>query len=57
MRIATPDLVTNSYFPTLAANATAIWSDESGTRIASGGISNCQNLDHTRGGATLSQRS
>lgn len=42
------------YFPSLAANATAIWSGESVTRLGSGGISNSQIFDHTGVGATLS---
>lgn len=42
------------YFPSLAANATAIWSGESVTRLGSGGISNSQIFDHSGVGATLS---
>jgi outer membrane protein len=42
------------YFPTVAANATAIWSGEAVTRIASGQLSNSQIFDHTGIGATMS---
>jgi outer membrane protein len=42
------------YWPSLAANATAVYSGEAVTRIASGGLSNSQIFDHTGVGATLS---
>jgi len=43
-----------SYFPSLVANATAVYSGEAVTRIASGQLSNSQIFDHTGIGATLS---
>lgn len=42
------------YWPSLAANATAVYSGEAVTRIASGSLSNSQIFDHTGVGATLS---
>jgi len=42
------------YLPSIAANATAVYSGEAVTRIASGTLSNSQIFDHTGVGATLS---